>query len=376
MSALYIHIPFCKQICYYCDFYFSLTLKNKDRMVDALIQEINLRSNYLNDNNLTTIYFGGGTPSVLSLSDINRIFEAINANFNTESVTEVTFEANPDDLTDSYLQDLRSTPINRLSIGIQSFDDAHLKLMNRRHTAQQAIDCLDRVFAAGFDNVTADLMYSLPDMDIAGLQRNMDILLRYPINHISAYNLSIEPKTAFGKMARNEALNLPTENQAIEQSDFLRSYLAENGFDQYEISNFARDGHYSKHNSGYWQQVQYLGIGPSAHSYNGSSRQWNVSNNNRYLDLLSSGQPFFEREELTMTDLHNEYIFTGLRTKWGVSSQYILDHFGQKQLMNFLATAKIFVDQGFMFQQDYQFILTDKGKAIADGIASDLFSTL
>lgn len=204
----------------------------------------------------------------------------------------------------------------------------------------------------------------------------MDILLRYPINHISAYNLSIEPKTAFGKMARNEALNLPTENQAIEQSDFLRSYLAENGFDQYEISNFARNGHYSKHNSGYWQQVQYLGIGPSAHSYNGSSRQWNVSNNNRYLDLLSSGQPYFECEELTMTDLHNEYIFTGLRTKWGVSSQYILDHFGQKQLMNFLATAKIFVDQGFMFQQDYQFILTDKGKAIADGIASDLFSTL
>ncbi len=376
MSALYIHIPFCKQICYYCDFYFSLTLKNKDRMVDALIQEINLRSNYLNDNNLTTIYFGGGTPSVLSLSDISRIFEAINANFITESVTEVTFEANPDDLTDSFLQDLRSTPINRLSIGIQSFDDAHLKLMNRRHTAKEAIDCLDRVFAAGFDNVTADLMYSLPDMDIAGLQRNMDILLRYPINHISAYNLSIEPKTAFGKMARNEALNLPTENQAIEQSDFLRSYLAENGFDQYEISNFARDGHYSKHNSGYWQQVQYLGIGPSAHSYNGSSRQWNVSNNNRYLDLLSSGQPYFEREELTMTDLHNEYIFTGLRTKWGVSSQYILDHFGQKQLMNFLATAKIFVDQGFMFQQDYQFILTDKGKAIADGIASDLFSTL
>lgn len=376
MSALYIHIPFCKQICYYCDFYFSLSLKNKDRMVDALIHEMHLRSNYLNDNNLSTIYFGGGTPSVLSISDINRLFEAINRNFNTNSVSEITFEANPDDLTIEYLQELSRTPINRLSIGIQSFDDTHLKLMNRRHTANEAINCLDRVFSSGFTNVTADLMYALPDMDIAGLKHNIDILLRYPINHISAYNLSIEPKTAFGKMARKNSLNLPTENEAIEQSDYLRSYLADHGFDQYEISNFARNDHYSKHNSAYWQQVHYLGIGPSAHSYNGSSRQWNVSNNNQYLELLSSGKSYFEREELTITDLHNEYIFTGLRTKWGVNSQYILDHFGQKQLMNFLATAKIFIEQGFMYQNDYQFVLTDKGKAIADGIASDLFSTI
>ncbi len=330
----------------------------------------------MHDKQLSTIYFGGGTPSVLSLTDINRIFETINQNFNTDSVVEITFEANPDDLTDEYLKELRQTPINRLSIGIQSFDDAHLKLMNRRHTAQEAIECLDRVFANGFTNVTADLMYSLPDMDIAGLKNNIDILLRYPINHISAYNLSIEPKTAFGKLARQETINLPTENEAIEQSDFLRSYLAENGFEQYEISNYARDGHYSIHNSAYWQQVPYLGIGPSAHSYNGSCREWNVSNNNKYLDLQFSGQPYSEREELTMTDMHNEYIFTGLRTKWGVSSQYILDHFGQKQLFSFMATTKIFIEQGFMQQQDYQFTLTDKGKAIADGIASDLFSTL
>lgn len=345
-------------------------------MIDALIAEINLRKDYLADKNLSSIYFGGGTPSVLSYSDISRLFEAISDNFTVNADAEITFEANPDDLSPAYLHELRQTGINRLSVGIQSFNDRDLKLMNRRHTGSSAVQSLNDIFAAGFDNVTADLMYALPDMNMAELQKNMDELLQFPIHHISAYNLSIEPRTAFGKMARLETINLPTENESIEQSDFLRAYLASHGFEQYEISNFARNGLYSRHNSGYWQQVPYLGIGPSAHSYNLGSRQWNVSNNNKYLDLSASSQPFWEFENLSIADMYNEYIFTGLRTKWGVSSQYILDHFGQKQLFSFISTSKIFIEEGFMLQDNYNFVLTDKGKAIADGIASDLFTTI
>jgi len=373
MSSLYIHIPFCKAICYYCDFYFSLSLKNKDELLSALCQEIEEKASYLESNALETIYFGGGTPSVLSYDDVSRLFDCINEHFDTSGCTEITFEVNPDDIDQNYVSALRQTPINRISIGVQSFFDNDLKLMNRRHTANEAEHSLTDIFDAGFVNVTADLMFALPDMTEERLSFSLDKLLQFPVNHISAYNLTIEDGTAFSKFAKTKKIQLPSDYEALSQYQFLTNTLRENGFERYEVSNFARNGCISIHNTSYWKQIPYIGIGPSAHSYNGVSRQWNIANNRKYIAAIKSKSAYFEKEELSLVDRYNELVFTSLRTKWGIDQIALKEMFGSIFYSTFIENIVPFLDNGTVQKIDNNFMLTESGISIADRIASDLF---
>lgn len=373
MSALYLHIPFCKTICYYCDFYFSLSLTNKKQMVDALCKEISERHSYLESNTLDTIYFGGGTPSVLSGTELSEIFDCIAKYFDISHCKEITIEVNPDDITADYITVLQNTPINRISIGIQSFKDDDLKIMNRRHSGSQAEESLDLLFSAGYTNVSADLMFALPQMTNERLSFSIDRLLQFPVTHISAYNLTIEQGTAFDKFVRTNKISVPNDDEAIEQYSYLTDTLRSHGFDRYEISNFAKNGYHSQHNTSYWEQKPYLGIGPSAHSYNGDTRQWNVSNNRKYLAAIEQGTSYYELEHLSTYDRYNEYVFTALRTQKGISVSAMKDMFDDSIFSYFLQEVKVFIQNEFIAETNGNLVLTESGVSIADKIASDLF---
>ncbi|WP_417290425.1 radical SAM family heme chaperone HemW [Corallibacter sp.] len=376
MSGIYIHIPFCKQACHYCDFHFSTSLKKKEALIQALITELELRKKAFDNVIVSTIYFGGGTPSLLSDEEIQAIIKAVYKNFEVAENPEITLEANPDDLTDAKIKELAASLINRLSIGIQSFFEDDLKAMNRAHNASEAQACLEKA-TRYFDNITIDLIYGIPNMSLEKWQQNLDIAFQFGINHISSYALTVEPKTALDSFIKKGTY--PPVNEALAQSHFnhLVAETKKQGFVHYEISNFGKPHFFSKHNTSYWQGKPYLGIGPSAHSFLGKTRSWNVANNTKYIQAISQGELPATSEVLSVTDQYNEYVMTGLRTIWGVSLDKIENDFGTVYKNFILKEAEIFLSKTLLVveQENDQSVLktTSKGKFLVDGIASELF---
>ena len=369
---LYLHIPFCKQACHYCDFHFSTSLNSKSELVSMMIKELYIQKDYLANKNLESIYFGGGTPSLLTKKEIESIFEAINTIFSIQDKAEITLEANPDDINESNLQNWKSAGINRLSIGIQSFQDKHLSFMNRSHNATEALTCIHLAKSYGFDSLSIDLIYGIPDIDHTSFKEDLSIATALNIPHISAYCLTIEEQTAFGKWVKNNKMKPVDEDFASEQYRIMKEVFNQNGIEQYEISNFARNGAYALHNTSYWQNEPYLGIGPSAHSFDGLKRQWNISNNALYIKGLKSNQIPFESETLTNIDRANEYLMTGLRTKWGVSLEKLGELVNISEL-EFLNGIKEAINHGLMIKDKQHLFLTEEGKLKADAISSSLF---
>ncbi|MES2380255.1 MAG: radical SAM family heme chaperone HemW [Bacteroidota bacterium] len=373
MSGIYIHIPFCKQACFYCNFHFSTQLKNIDDMVEAICKEIHLRHHYLQDKTLASIYFGGGTPSLLNNQQIGQIFEAIQQYFTIAKGAEVTLEANPDDLTAEKLKELKQTPINRLSIGVQSFFDADLKWMNRAHNVNQAETAIALAKEIGFHNITIDLIYGTPGLSNANWLTNINTALALGVNHVSSYALTVEPKTALASFIEKGKYAQTNDEQAAEQFDILVKTLTENGFIHYEISNFGKAGFLAQHNGNYWKGKHYLGIGPSAHSFNTLSRSWNVANNQAYIQALQNDNFELTEEILSVNDQINEYIMTGLRTIWGCDLGFIEQQFGVAHKERILKAATKFITQDLLTIQQGILLTTPKGKFLADGIAADLF---
>ncbi len=372
MSGIYIHIPFCKQACHYCDFHFSTNLKKKDEMVLALAKEIQLRKNEFQDEIVETIYFGGGTPSILSIEDLRFLIDEVYKNYKVVENPEITVEANPDDLDNETIRQLANSPVNRLSIGIQSFFEDDLKLMNRAHNAEEAKKCLETA-TQYFDNISIDLIYGVPEMSNEKWLQNIETALSFGVPHISSYALTVEPKTALHSFIQKGIIPQLDDEVAQEHFHILVDKLSENGFIHYELSNFGKENYFSKNNSSYWLGKKYIGIGPSAHSYDGKNRGWNVSNNSLYIKSIQENKLPIELETLTKTDRYNEYIMTGLRTIWGVSLERIEQEFGKTYLDYLNQQAAKFIEDYLLFVDDNILRTTKKGKFLSDGIASDLF---
>jgi len=376
MAGIYIHIPFCKQACYYCDFYFSTSSRYRGEMVAALLKEMELRQNYLYNEQISSIYFGGGTPSLLEEGEIALLLDKINKLFTVSPDAEITLEANPDDLTVEKIAALRRTSVNRLSIGVQSFRDADLLWMNRAHNSAQASDSIKAAQDAGFHNLSIDLIYGTPTLTDEGWANNLETTLGLQLPHISSYCLTVEPKTALHKMIKTGKYPDVNEETAVAHFVMMTEKLQLGGFEQYEISNFCRDGKYSRHNSNYWKGEKYLGLGPSAHSYDGESRQWNIADNKTYIHSVEEGKPQFEKEQLSPLKKYNEYILTTLRTIWGCDLGYIERTFGTELSAHIQIGLEKWISDGMVVRrgaENEKAFLTPKGKLYADRIASDLF---
>ena len=372
MAGIYIHIPFCKQACFYCDFHFSTSLKKKEDMIVALIKEIALRKEELGDTTIETIYFGGGTPSVLSAAEIKELIAAVYLNFEVVKNPEITLEANPDDLSEEKIIALSKSPINRLSIGVQSFFEKDLKLMNRAHNAAEAKKSL--VMATRyFENISLDLIYGIPGCTNEEWLANIKIALSFGIPHISSYALVVEPHTALKTMIEKGKIKNVDDAKTQEQFQILIKELAIGGFIQYEVSSFGKEGFFSKNNSSYWLGVAYLGIGPSAHSFDGKQRSWNIKNNTKYIKSIQENVLPIERETLSTTDQYNEFVMTGLRTIWGVSLEKIKDNFGKKYLDYLQNQSKKHIEETLLFVENGTLKTGEKGRFLVDGIAADLF---
>ena len=372
MSGIYIHIPFCKQACHYCDFHFSTSLKKKDEMVLALAKEIEMRKSEFQYEVVETIYFGGGTPSRLQIADLRLQIDSIYKNYKVTENPEITLEANPDDLSEEYLVELTKIGINRLSIGIQSFFEEDLKLMNRAHNSEEAKKCLE-LATHYFDNISVDLIYGIPEMSNEKWLENIETALSFDISHISSYALTVEPKTALHTFIQKGIIPQPDDEVAQEHFQILVDKLTENEFIHYELSNFGKENYFSKNNSSYWLGKKYIGIGPSAHSYDGQKRGWNVSNNSLYLKSISENKLPSETEILSKTDRYNEYVMTGLRTIWGISLDRIETEFGKTYLDYLNQQAMKYIEDHLLFVDENILRTTKKGKFLSDGIASDLF---
>ncbi|MEL0455580.1 radical SAM family heme chaperone HemW [Flavobacteriaceae bacterium SZ-1-7] len=372
MAGIYIHIPFCKQACHYCDFHFSTSLKKKDELVQCLAKEIALRKDELQNKTVETIYFGGGTPSLLTAGELQLLINEVYNNYNVVTNPEITLEANPDDLTPKRLSDLSNTPINRLSIGIQSFFQRDLKLMNRAHNADEAKTCLS-LATKYFDNISVDLIYGIPGLSNEEWIENIEIGLSYNVPHISCYALTVEPKTALESFIKKGVVENVDDDLAQEQFHLLVEKLEAEGFTNYELSNFGKPNFFSKNNSAYWQGKPYLGIGPSAHSFDGAKRSWNVRNNSKYIKSIHQDILPMETEVLSVTDKYNEYIMTGLRTIWGVSLKKVETEFGKNYKDYLLRQSEIYINQHLLYIEDDKILTTKKGKFLSDGIASNLF---
>ena len=372
MSGIYIHIPFCKQACHYCDFHFSTSMKKKDEMVLALAKEIKLRKSEFETETIETIYFGGGTPSILKTADLKFLISEVYKNYCVSENPEITLEANPDDLSKERIIELSKTPINRLSIGIQSFFEDDLKMMNRAHNSEEANECLEEA-TKYFNNISIDLIYGIPGMSNEKWKRNIDATLNFGIPHISSYALTVEPKTVLSKLIQTGKINNTSDEVAEAHFRILVETLEKKGFVHYELSNFGKSSYFSKNNSSYWLGKKYLGIGPSAHSYDGISRCWNVSNNALYINSIQENKLPKEVEVLSKTDRYNEYIMTGLRTIWGVSLNRIEKEFGSKYLDYLHKQAQKFINDDLLSINENVLKTTKKGKFLTDGIASDLF---
>lgn len=372
MSGIYIHIPFCKQACHYCDFHFSTSMKKKNEMVLALANEIQMRKSEFENEVVETIYFGGGTPSLLQMADLKFLISEVYKNYNVAENPEITLEANPDDLSKERIIELSKSKINRLSIGIQSFFEDDLQMMNRAHNSVEAKNCLEEA-TKYFENISLDLIYGIPGLSNEKWKQNIDTALSFGISHISSYALTVEPKTALFKLIQTRKIAKPNDDLAQEHFSILVETLEANGFIHYELSNFGKENYFSKNNSAYWLGKKYIGIGPSAHSYDRISRSWNVANNSIYLKSLQVNTLPKETEILSKTDQYNEYIMTGLRTIWGVSLDRIENEFGATYLEYLTNQAQKFLDNNLLSIEENVLKATKKGKFLTDGIASDLF---
>ncbi|MBK7762708.1 MAG: radical SAM family heme chaperone HemW [Bacteroidetes bacterium] len=373
MSALYIHIPFCKKACHYCNFHFSTSLQYKNELIQQLLKEIEIRKDYLQHKPLETIYFGGGTPSLLTDEDLILIFEAIHRNCKVSEGIEITLEANPDDLSNDKLTMLKQVGINRLSIGIQSFFEEDLLYMNRSHNAKQAKQCLEDIQVHGFSNFSADLIFGYPLLSDDKWKQNIETMLHYNVPHLSCYAMTIEPQTALDAFIKKKQSPALDNAQSATQFEYLMKVLASQGYEHYEISNYAKPNHRAIHNSNYWKGKSYLGIGPSAHSFNGESRQWNVSNNMKYIKSLQAGIIPFEIEILESHQKLNELIMISLRTKEGLSSQLVKSKIDPAQWKTWQWQVQQFIDEGLLSLQTDTVVLSTKGKLFADYIAAQLF---
>ncbi len=372
MSGIYLHIPFCRQACHYCDFHFSTTLKHKDALLQAMHGELYQRREEMGGRPVETVYFGGGTPSLLSRGEIEAFLQQIAREFNLSPNAEITLEANPDDLSPERIGELAAGPVNRLSIGIQSFVAEELRWMNRAHTAGEALRCLEAA-SRHFDNYSIDLIYGIPGSGPETWRQTLQTALGFDPPHISAYALTVEPATALQSQI-DRGLSADTDEDRTE-ADFrhLVSTLEGAGYAHYEISNFGKPGYYSRNNTAYWLGKPYLGIGPSAHSYDGRNRRWNVAHNLKYIKALEAGEPYFEIEALSQQDRYNEAVMTGLRTEWGVSLGSIRQEFGDRFEAYLLKLAEPHLAEQRLYLDADRLLLTRKGKFLADGIASDLF---
>ncbi len=372
MAGIYIHIPFCKKLCFYCDFYHVISKSDNSAFIDALIKEAALRKDYLENETVSTIYFGGGTPSVFSIKDLGIILNHLYKIFRVSENCELTIEINPDDVRSDYLEGLRKLNINRISLGIQSWRDSDLKMLNRRHDSAQAVKALKDTLYAGFNNVTIDLIYGIPGLSLKAWESNLDFSFSFDIKHLSAYHLTIEPGTVFGKMLEKGTIKEIDECDSAAQFNKLIEKAESEGFIQYEISNFGKTGYFSIHNTNYWKQVSYLGLGPSAHSFNGYSRQWNVRDLKGYIISINSGNAFFEREELDNRIRFNEYIMTSLRTMWGIDLEYVEQMFQKEGYDYVVNLSGKFKNYGLMKLEKNSLVLTNQGKLISDNIISEL----
>jgi oxygen-independent coproporphyrinogen-3 oxidase len=372
MAGIYIHIPFCRKACHYCNFHFSVSKALLPEMVNAICKEAELRNDYITEN-ISTIYFGGGTPSLLTIDDLQFTIEKLYTLFNVDADAEITLEANPDDISNEKLSGWKNAGINRLSIGIQSFFDADLQWMNRAHNALQAYQSVELAKRSGFENITIDLIYGTPDLTDEAWLQNLETANKLNVPHLSCYALTVEPNTALQKMiAQHKKEAIDAEKQS-RQFELLMQWTGKNNFEHYEISNFAKAGFRSRHNSSYWQGRYYLGLGPSAHSYNETSRQWNVANNALYIKSIKENIVPFEMETLTSTQKINEYIMTGLRTIEGVELNHLKNLSEEKIVDDITNDAQKFIQQNLMERKNGSLVLTQKGKLFADGIAADLF---
>ncbi len=370
MAGIYIHIPFCKQACHYCNFHFSTSLKQKDRMLSAILKEIEIQKDYLDGEKIRTIYLGGGTPSLLKRKEIESILETIGKFHEIDKNTEFTLEANPDDLSKKKLIELAETPINRLSIGIQSFFDEDLKFMNRAHNAAEANDAILFAKELGFHDISIDLIYGSPTTSHEMWEKNLEKTFGFGIPHISSYCMTVEPGTALDHFVKKGKAEAVDEIKSAKQFNMLMDAAAKHDYEHYEISNFSKKDRYSKHNTAYWQGKKYLGLGPSAHSFNGHSRQWNIAHNAKYMNgVLDENKLLHEKEILSPANIYNEYIMTSLRTQWGTKLEQIDPFFHSY----FLEKSKTFIASKKLIHEDGNFRLTQKGKMIADRIAMEMF---
>lgn len=371
MAGIYIHIPYCRKLCSYCDFYHVMSTGDSGECLEAMDIEMDLRKDYLSGENISTIYIGGGTPSLLTVRETEGLLNSIMRLFHVESDCEITVEMNPDDIEAQYLSEIRQLGINRLSIGIQSWRDADLKLLNRRHDSAKASRALKDAISAGFENVTIDLIYGIPGMTRKEWAENLDYSFSFDIKHLSAYHLTFEKGTMLWKMREKQAINEIDEDESAALFNILIEKAENAGFIHYEISNFGKPGYFSRHNSNYWKQVNYLGIGPSAHSFNGYSRQWNVSSVKEYIKSVNSGRTYYEREELDTRSRFNEYIMTSLRTMWGIDLEYVEKAFDKESYDYLVNLSGKFKNYGLMKSEGHFLILTNQGKMISDNIISE-----
>ncbi len=368
MAGIYLHIPFCKRKCSYCDFYSNTNFDISNELISAEAVELRLRRDYLNQEGIKSIYFGGGTPSVLGLNKVNLLLSSIYSNYEVNCDCEITFECNPDDLSGNYLDGLRNLGINRLSIGIQSFSDNVLKFLGRRHSAEQAKNAVLEAKMKGFDNISVDLIFGIPGSSFENYKQSLQEAVNLDVQHISAYQLTFEEKTLLYKLLVNNKIEEINEEDSIQQFNYTIKFLKDHGFCQYEVSNYTKDGFGSRHNSLYWTNGLYLGIGPAAHSYNGYSRQWNIANSKKYIKNVNEGFDFYSIENLTEGDLFNEYILTRFRTSEGVSFDYIKNYFNEKISSHFLREIDNFEKDSFVNKIEGNYKLTHKGLNILDFI--------
>lgn len=373
MAGIYLHIPFCRKACHYCNFHFSTSLNAQNDFVVALVQEINLRKHYLQGQTIRTIYFGGGTPSLLHQDELRKILDALYEHFTIEPDAEVTLEANPDDLKPDNLQLWKAAGINRLSVGVQSFFEEDLIWMNRSHSAEQARESMNLIRDAGFDNYSMDLIFGYPLLDMPKWQKNMAWMIEAGVPHISCYGLTIEPKTVFHhQQMKGQWAGVDQDVQAV-QYEMLMQTLTQQGYRHYEISNFALPGREAVHNSQYWKRDWYLGLGPSAHSFNGESRQWNVSHNQQYIRGIMKAEQVFDLEYLSERDQINEFILTQLRMDTGIALDWLQERLSKQQWTIWQIKMKRLIEQEQIYLHDHRAILTPAGKLYADGIAADFF---
>ncbi|MDO9614270.1 MAG: radical SAM family heme chaperone HemW [Bacteroidota bacterium] len=371
MAGIYIHIPFCRKRCHYCDFFKSTDLSQKARLLAGLKKELQSRASELVSEEINTIYFGGGTPSVLLIDELKALINTIKDHYQVTENAEITLEANPDDLSQAILSALKQTGFNRLSMGVQSFSEADLKLMNRRHGVMQAVQSVKWAKKASFSNISIDLIYGLPNQTIEEWERNVRIAVELDVQHVSAYNLTYHEGTVFYEQLKKGILKELPDELSLQQFEVLIKILKEAGFEHYEISNFCKPGLYSQHNSSYWKSQKYLGIGPSAHSYDLVSRRWNVSSISKYLDGLENDQPYSESEILTEQDRYNDFIITGLRTVWGISEEFIKTAFTPKYAVHFQKCKEKYLQSGHLLCNSGTVSISPEGLFISEKIMAD-----